>query len=311
MSYAPGVPSDRLCFVFAVGLYGLATGFAVLMWQRGFRRDNRALYALIFAGLMFHTWAMFQRGFRLDACPINNLYEATVFLLWTAGSAYLGLGLFSRLRFVGALVAPLLFGVGVFALMPALDPPRGPRPDFNTNHAWQSAHAAFILLAYGAFGLGALAGVMYLAQARDLKQNKARAALSLLPPISRLEGATETLLIAGLLLLSGGLIAGTRYLKLATGSYLSADPFVLYSAATWLVYAGLLLGRWRYDQRGRRFAWVAVASFGVLLLTFWGVYQLSGLHSPGLRPKSRARITRPSEPRMSGSGWSGALGRSF
>ncbi len=279
------MPSDRLYFLSAVGLYGLATGFAVLMWQRGFRRDNRALYLLIFAGLMLHTAAMFQRGFRLDACPINNLYEATVFLLWTAGTAYLGLGLFSRLRFVGALVAPLLFSVGVFALMPALDPPRGSHPIFNTNQTWQSAHAALILLAYGAFGLGGLAGVMYLAQARDLKQHKARAALSLLPPISRLESATGTLIVGGLLLLSVGLITGVRYLKLATGSYASGDPFVLYSVATWLVYAALLLARWRFDQRGRRFAWGAVMGFGVLLLTFWGVYQLSGLHAPGPRPR--------------------------
>lgn len=275
--------ADRIGFLAAVVLYGLATVFAVLMWQRGFRRDNRALYSLIFAGLMVHTWAMFQRGFRLNACPINNLYEATVFLLWTAGAAYLVLGLFSRLRFVGALVAPLLFSVGVFALMPALDPPRGPRPYFNLNQAWQSVHAAFILLAYGAFGLGALAGTMYLAQARDLKRHTARAALSLLPPIARLEAAVTILLVGGFVLLSGGLITGTRYLKLATGSYLSVDPFVLYSGGTWLVYGVILLARWRGGQRGRRLAWLAVGSFGFLLLTFWGVYQLSALHSPNRR----------------------------
>lgn len=282
--------ADRIGFLAAVVLYGLATVFAVLMWQRGFRRDNRALYTLIFAGLMVHTWAMFQRGFRLNACPINNLYEATVFLLWTAGAAYLVLGLFSRLRFVGVLVAPLLFMVGVFALMPALDPPRGPRPDFNLNQAWQSVHAALILLAYGAFGLGALAGNMYLIQARDLKRHKARAAMSLLPPISRLESAVTLLLLGGLLLLSFGLIAGTRYLKIATGSYWSGDPFVWYSGATWLVYGVILLARWKLAQRGRRLAWLAVGSFGFLLLTFWGVYQLSALHAPGRRVGSAPAI---------------------
>jgi hypothetical protein len=75
------VQLDRLGFLAAVVLYGAATGFAVLMWRRGFRQDNRALYALIFAGLMVHTWAMFQRGFRLNACPINNC------LLYTSDAA--------------------------------------------------------------------------------------------------------------------------------------------------------------------------------------------------------------------------------
>lgn len=278
-------------FLVAVVLYGIATGFATLMWRHGFRRDNRALYLLIFAGLLVHTWAMFQRGFRLNACPINNLYEATVFLLWTAGAAYLVLGLFSRLRFVGALVAPLLFAVGVFALMPALDPPRGPQPIFSLHHAWQSIHAALILLAYGAFGLGGLAGVMYLAQARDLKRHKARAAMSLLPPIARLESAVTVLLGAGFVLLSGGLVTGARYLRIATGSYVSIDPFVLYSCATWAVYGIILLARWRTGQRGRRLAWLATATFGVLLLTFWGVYQLSALHAPRRAAGTPATVT--------------------
>ncbi len=286
--------ADRLGFLVAVVLYGAATGFAVLMWRREFRQDNRALYALIFGGLLAHTGSMFQRGFRLNACPINNLYEATVFLLWTAGAAYLVLGLFSRLRFVGVMVAPLLFAVGVFALMPALDPPRGLRPEFNLNHAWQSVHAALILLAYGAFGLGALAGGMYLAQARDLKQHKVRATLSLLPPIARLESAVTVLLLAGFILLSGGFIAGMRYLKLATGTYLSSDPYVLYSLGTWLVYGLILLGRWSFRLRGRRLAGFAVGSFGILLLTFWGVYQLSALHSPNPRaPLHRVATSAP------------------
>jgi len=282
------VQSDRLGFLTAVALYGVATGFAVLMWRRGFRQDNRALYFLIFAGLLAHTWSMFQRGFRLNACPINNLYEALVFLLWTAGAAYLVLGLFSRLRFVGALVAPLLFVVGVFALMPALDPPRGPRPAFglNVDHTWQSVHAAFILLAYGAFALGALAGLMYLIQSRELKQHRTRASLSLLPPIARLEAAVTILLLSGFCLLSGGLLTGMRYLKVATGSYLSADPFVLYSFGSWLAYGMILLARWTLSQRGRRLAWWSVGGFGLLLLTFWGVYQLSALHTA--RPQGGA-----------------------
>ena len=100
-------------------------------------------------------------------------------------ATYLVVGLWSRLRFLGAFASPVLFGIGVFALMPGLD--ASARPAARTPAAWTSLHAALILLAYGAFGLGAVAAVMYLTQDHDLKFHKLRAIFSLLPPIQRLE----------------------------------------------------------------------------------------------------------------------------
>ena len=40
-------------------------------------------------------------------------------------AAYLVIGLLPRLRFLGAFASPVLLAIGVFALMPALDPPHG------------------------------------------------------------------------------------------------------------------------------------------------------------------------------------------
>lgn len=269
--------TDRRLFLIAVVLYGVSTLFAMLGWRRNFREDQRALYMLLGAGLIFHTLAMVARGFSLQRCPINNLYEATLFLTWTTGITYAVLGGFHRLRFLGVFVAPLLLVVGVFALMPALDVRTG-RREFS--HGWESLHAAFILLAYGAFGLGALAAVAYLLQAHNLRFHKARALMAKLPPITRLESVTSGLLLAGLILLSGGLVAGGFYLKSARGSFVSTDPFVLYAGFTWCLYLGLVAARWMFGQRGRRLAYAVVGSFAFVLLTFWGVFLLSGLHAP-------------------------------
>ncbi len=260
----------------AVVLYGLGTLFALLVWRRDFSKDNRALYGLLAAGWVLHTLAMFQRGFSLSRCPITNLFEATLFILWTIGAAFLAIGFAHRLRFLGVFIAPLFFCVGVFAMVPELDKP-GIRPEFT--HVLESLHAAFILLAYGGFGLGALTGMMYLLQERNLKVHKARAMTALLPPMSRLENVTAQLLMAGVIFLSGGLVTGLMYLKQTQGSYWSTDPFVLYSILTWLLYGGLLLARWGYSQRGRRLAFGAVGSFAFVMLTFWGIFLLSGLHN--------------------------------
>jgi len=269
--------SDHQSFLIAVVLYGVSTLYAVFLMRTGFRKDTWINYGLLLAGALVHTLSMFQRGFLQQRCPITNLYEATIFIAWTIVATYLLIGAWGRLRFLGAFVSPLLLGLGVFALMPALDV-HAAQPTFVGG--WTSLHNALILLAYGAFGLGAVAGLMYLTQDRDLKFHKLRAALSLLPPIQRLETTLGRLLMGGFVLLSGGLVVGAIYLKQTRNVYFSNDALVLYSVLVWALYLTLLILRWRFAQRGRRFAIGAIGSFAFIALTFWGVYLLSDLHHP-------------------------------
>src|SRR5207248_357351 len=118
----------------------------------------------------------------------------------------------------------------------------------------------------------------YLTQEHDLKHHKLRAVLSLLPPIQRLEIVMSRLLLAGFVLLTAGLGISAVYLKQTRNVYVSADPEVVYSLFIWCVYLTLLVLHWRFAQRGRRFALGAVGSFVFVMLTFWGIYMLSGLH---------------------------------
>src|SRR5207247_9926439 len=203
--------SGRDYFLAAVMVYGLSAIYAVFLWRKGFRQHDRVNYGLLLLAAIFHTTAMFKRGFSFDRCPVNNLYEATLFLLWTIVATYLVVGLWLRLRFLGAFAAPLLFCVGVFALMPGLDNSYGARPEFR--HDWVSLHAALILLSYGAFGLSSIAALMYLTQEHDLKFHKVRALFSLLPPIQRLERVIRGLMVSGFVLLTAGLVIGPVWLK--------------------------------------------------------------------------------------------------
>jgi HemX protein len=270
--------TDRYFFLLAVALYGLSTVHAVFLWRKDFRQDDRANYFLLLAAFALHTIAMFKRGFSINQCPVNNLYEATTFIAWTIVAAYLVLGLLPRLRFLGAFASPLLFGIGVFALMPSLDPPRGPQPDFS--NGLTSLHAALILLAYGGFGLSAVAALMYLTQEHDLKFHKLRVIFSLLPPIQRLERVMNGLLISSVALLTLGLAISPELLKEKYGVYFKNDPLLDYSIVILAFYLALLIARWRFGQSGRIFAWSAVGSFAFLLLTFWGFLLLSPVHHP-------------------------------
>lgn len=269
--------TDRRTFLLAVALYGVSTAYSVFLWRKGFRRDEHVNYLLLLGGFALHTGAMIQRGFSLNRCPVNNLFEATIFLGWALALACLVVALLPRLRFVVAFAAPLLFAIGVFALMPPLDTPPGPR--LQTAGWLLSLHAALVLLAYGAFGLGAVAAAMFLFQQHELKFNKLRAVLSLLPPIQRLERITATLALLGFVLLTAGLFAGA-YLPRPAGMAYWQDVKVRWSALIWVLYLGLMLARWGWTLSSRRFAWGIVGVFAFLLLTFWGTNLLSPLHHP-------------------------------
>jgi len=268
---------DRHFFLLAVILYGLSMIYSVFLWRKGFRRDTHLNYFLLLGGFGLHTTAMALRGFDLKHCPVNNLYEATTFIGWTIVAAYLIVGAWPKLRFLGAFASPVLFAIGVFALMPSLDPPHGPKPQFSG--ADTSLHAALILLAYGAFGLAAVAGVMFLTQEHNLKFHKLRAVLTLFPPIQRLELVTNRLVLAGFVLLTVGLSIGASLPHPASEHFYN-DPKILWSGFLWVVYLALLISRWRFSQSGRRFAVGVIGAFTFLVLTFWGTALLSPLHHP-------------------------------
>lgn len=269
--------TDKLSFTVAVLFYGISMVYSVFLWRKGFREANRVNYFLLLIAAVFHTTAMIKRGFSLDRCPVNNLFEATMFVTWTMVAAYLVLGIWSRLRFLGAFVSPILFAFGVFALMPGLDA-HGAEPQFTGG--WLSLHVALFSLAYGAFGLSSVAGIMYLTQEHNLKFHKLRAVISLLPPIQRLELAMGRLLLGGFILLSLALAVSGIWFKQTSGSYFQDDPKILWSILVWVMCLGLVLMRWKFSQGGRRFAWGTIALFVFVALTFWGSSLMSPLHSP-------------------------------
>jgi ABC-type transport system involved in cytochrome c biogenesis permease subunit len=270
---------DRNFFAGAVLVYGLSMIYSLFLWRKGFRRDDHVNYLILLLAFGLHTTAMVLRGFRLNHCPVTNLYEATTFALWSIVAVYLGVGLWPRLRFLGAFASPVLFGIGVFALMPSLDLSRNARPGVSTT--WISIHAALMALSYGAFGLASIAAAMYLTQEHNLKLHKLQAIFSVLPPIQRLEAVVGRLLVCGFVLLTIGLaIGGLDLTHLDNPQSFRGDPKIIWSALVWLIYLGLIVMRWKFAQGGRRFALGAIGSFVFVLLTFWGTNALSPLHNP-------------------------------
>jgi HemX protein len=267
--------TDRHYFLLAVIVYGLSAIYSLFLWRKGFRLHDHANYMLLLIGFGLQIKAMLMRGLALGQCPVNNLYEAIVFVDATIVGTCLVIGLWPRLRHLGAFAAPVVFAIGVFALMPALDV-HSEKPQFNLDLV--SLHAALTLLSYGAFGLSSVAAVMYLTQEHDLKFHKLRAVFSLMPPMDRLEKIISRMLWAGFVLLTAGLAFSPFLFRGRSDAHLTEDPKVIWSCLVWALYLVLLVMHGRFHQSGRRFAWGAVGTFAFVLLTFWGVNLLSPAH---------------------------------
>lgn len=204
------------------------------------------------------------RGEARGACPLRDLGEILVFLAWALTLFYLIVGRAYRLSLVGLFTAPVVVVFQCAALWPGLletSPQRVAGVD-----AWREAHGAVSVLAYGAFALAAVTGVMFLVLDRQLKEHHLRSGLFRnLPPVRELLASVKRLLWIGYGLLTVGIIAG--FLMPHRGGW---SHFIA-AVAVWLLYGGLLLlQQWR-GITGRRLSVAVVVLFVLSFGVFFAV----------------------------------------
>jgi ABC-type uncharacterized transport system permease subunit len=134
---------------------------------------------------------------------------------------------------------------------------------------WRIAlHAWLALLAYAALAVGALLAIMLWLQERALRRRQLGQLMRLLPPLTQLEILLFRTIGAGFALLTLALLSGGLFVQDLFAQHL-AHKTVL-SIMAWLVFALLLLGRWRLGWRGRRAVRLTLGAMSLLLLAFFG-----------------------------------------
>ena len=248
--------------VFFLASFGY-TAFAL-----GTRRQHfspRLNLAVVAVGFALQTWFLCVRGGALGRCPLTNFFEVVGFLCWALVFFYLIVGNTYRLSPLGLLTAPLVGALQIFALTAGLDRAGSHTPRDAVN-PWLETHAAFSMLAFGAFALAGVAGGMYLWQERQLKTHRVRAIFFQLPPIADLGRLNARLLVVGFVLLSVGLVAGVFM------GVPNSAPHLVWAVVVWLLYAFLVQARWGAWRLGpRRVATWSVGAFGLSLLTLSGL----------------------------------------
>ncbi|MEO6788104.1 MAG: cytochrome c biogenesis protein CcsA [Chthoniobacteraceae bacterium] len=251
--------SSTLCFLacFAYSMYALGAKV---------QHRSRWNFMVMLAGFLLQSGFLQVRSSVVGRCPLTNLFEVLVFLAWSVMLLYFVVGSTYRLSLLGMFTAPLVFLIQVVAqLLPAATQPALRKP---SSGFWPEMHAAISLVAYGAFAMACVAGVMFLVQERHLKRHNLNSFFHNLPPIANLSVAMQRLMLAGFVMLTIGIIAG-----FFAGH--AAATIIILAVCVWLPYGALLVMRRTHRLSSRRIAWLAVAAFTLALTTLGA---LSFLH---------------------------------
>ncbi len=249
--------------VFIAGLRRLRRGDAES------RTGNMIPMAVAFG---LQTAFLYVRGQYHGRCPITSVLEVVLFLCWAMVLLYFLAGPAFHLSLLGWFTSPLVAVLqGLALFLPGLALPGMPafpavpeKPDMGgTVDALLETHAGLSLIAYGAFGLAAVAGAMFLLQDHLLKHHRIRRLVFALPSIELLGRATGRIVLVGWLLLTAGLVVALFMERTPGGAKLGV------SIAVWVMYGGMLLLLAVSRLRPRQLARAAVFGFLLPVVTLW------------------------------------------
>jgi HemX protein len=246
---------STLCFLVAV-VHTLAT------LRDGMFRPRRFNFIAIVLGFALQSAFLYVRGHALGRCPITNLFEVFVVLAWSLALIYLVIGPAYRLSLMGAFTAPLVLLIQGFALLAPIDIQHPVRVAVNP---WLEFHASMSMIAYGAFALACVAGVMYLVQERQLKTHQLHSIFYHLPPLTNLFSAMTRLLWVGFALYTAGLVSG-----FFTGGPLPRLKMIC-AFAVWIFYGTILQGRHLHRLAPKRIAALCILAFTAAVSVLWAI----------------------------------------
>jgi cytochrome c-type biogenesis protein CcsB len=247
---------------------------------RSRQRGSIALM-LTYLGTALLVVSVALRGIAVARPPWGNMFEFATAAMAAVGLAYCVLARRNRWEWLGVfIVTPMLLvlGLGISVLyteshelMPAL------------KSYWLAIHVSVAFLAIALFTIGAAIGALYLVRrGRELKPADKTSFIDSLPPALSLERTAYSLNMAGFILWTFTLIAGSIWAKQAWGAYWQWDPKEVWTFVIWVVYAAYMHSRATAGVDARKSMYIALAGYVAVVLNFTAVNLVStfvGMHN--------------------------------
>lgn len=219
------------------------------------------------------SWYLALAALVVHACwladTLRPFGEATLGLADSASLMGLAIGAGGTL----ALFAPRFRGIAAVVLILAalLAAGTGSLPQARDVTAPGWPFAVHVVLAMGSAGMFAVAAVcvvLLALQDSELRSRRPAGWIATLPPVESLERALFSVLAIGMAALTVAILAGLLFVTDLFAQHLVHKTVL--ALVAWVIFASLLIGRWRFGWRGRKAARYTIAGFVVLAFAYFG-----------------------------------------
>jgi HemX protein len=218
--------------------------------------------------VLFHLAYLAVLTMRWGQFPAATVSQALSIVAFAVAVVYVFVEWHGRARSTGFWLVALVFFFQLLSSM--LTRPNPPQREIFHNPIF-AVHVSLALLGYAAFVVGAGYAFLFLQLYRDLKAGRFSTFYGKLPPLEVLERMMLGALSVGFVALTGAVMTGAFWAERLLHDAWLRDPKILFTLATWVLYAAALLLRRLQRWQGRQTALASLAGFGAILFSLMAV----------------------------------------
>lgn len=259
----------------ALTLYGVGLVYALASLWEGRKMLTRITLPAVGLGMTFHFVALIENAMTSGIWTPSSMHELESLLAFLLMVFFFLVYARYKATSPGLAVFPLVFLLTASAALGSIH--SAPAPPVLVSRQWVYLHVALILIGYSALLFSFIASILYLVQEKSLKSKSMGGFWSQLPALATLDEIGYKCLAWGFPFMTLGLISGAILGEVREGASYFADPKILISIVSWLMYTVLLYARWSAGWRGRRVAYLATFAFASAMVA-WAANSLSHTH---------------------------------
>jgi len=228
----------------------------------------RVLANVVFVlGWAAHLGSVIKHGFDIGRFPLSGAAEYLLVLSLVVMTLHLALALVWHVHAAGIILPPLaaLTGFAAMELLPMS------ASKFDTSRPLFLFHTTVSTLGMATLIVALGMSLIYLFQDHALKARRTLRVMEGLPPLDRCDRIGLHALLVGFILLTLGIVAGVTmnrslYERLFVPGFKQTFPVL-----AWLIFATILVARFKLGFRGRKSAYLTIAGVMLGLLTIVGM----------------------------------------